>query len=167
MRLIMAQVDDVSGELLGEVIQRLERLGARNVQIVSTVTKKGRPGYILYIDVPDELESDVAYLLVSELGTWGYRVLAAEHKHFDIKHIDITLVVVVGDGRYEFDLHLKSISHAGQMRVKAEHDDLSSICRILREKQQYVPLAVLKAQVESRLTDLNTTDTRVEVCLCI
>lgn len=163
----MAQVDDVSGELLGEFIQRLEGLGARNVQIVSTVTKKGRPGHILYIDVPDELESDVAYLLVSELGTWGYRVLEAEHKHFDIKHIKITLIVVVGGGRYEFDLRLKTISHADQMRVKAEHDDLSSICRVLREKQQYVPLAVLKAQVESSLIDLSTTDANVEVCLCV
>ncbi len=161
----MAQVDDVSGELLGEFIQRLERLGARNVQIVSTVTKKGRPGHILYIDVPEELESDVAYLLVSELGTWGYRILSAEHKHFDIKHIDITLIVVIGDGRYEFGLRLKAISHAGQTRIKAEHDDLSSICRVLREKQQRVPLAVLKAQVESRLTDLSTAGARVEVCL--
>ena len=67
MRLLMAQVDDVSGELLGEFIRRVEALGARNVQIVSSITKKGRPGYIVYVDVPESLESEVAAGQIEEI----------------------------------------------------------------------------------------------------
>ena len=152
MRLIMAQVDDVPGELLGEFIQRAERLGARNVQIVASITKKGRPGYIVYVDVPASLESEVANLLGAELGTWGYRVLAAEHKHFDIERADIKATVVLNHASYEFELRAKTISNTGQfLRVKAEHDDLSRICQALRDNGHAVPLAILKAAVETQL----------------
>lgn len=152
MRLIMAQVDDVPGELLGEFIQRVETLGARNVQIVASITKKGRPGYIVYVDVPASLESEVANLLGAELGTWGYRVLAAEHKHFDIERADIKVTVVLNQGSYDFEVRAKTISNTGQfLRVKAEHDDLSRICQTLRNNGHAVPLAVLKAAVENQL----------------
>jgi uncharacterized protein (DUF111 family) len=154
MRLIMAQVDDVPGELLGDFIQRVEGLGARNVQIVASITKKGRPGYIIYVDVPESLESEVAILLGAELGTWGYRVLAAEHRHFDIERQGVALTVSIADAAYEFELRVKTISHAGRfLRVKAEHDDLSRICGTLRAKGHEIPLTVLKAGVESQLSN--------------
>ncbi len=154
MRLMMAQVDDVPGELLGEFISRAEALGARNVQIVSSVTKKGRPGYIVYIDVADEGEAAVAELLGAELGTWGYRVLAAEHKHFDIERFNTALRVEISAVEFDFDLRAKRISLAGRvLRIKAEHDDLAAICRALRDAGHALPLAVLKARVESALIE--------------
>ena len=164
MRLLMAQVDDVSGELLGEFIQRVDALGARNVQIVSSITKKGRPGYIVYVDVPESLESEVAALLGAELGTWGYRVLAAEHKHFDIERLKVAVTVSIAHRTYEYELRAKTISHAGRfLRVKAEHDDLSAICGALREQGHTVPLAVLKAALENQLSN---QDNRARLTVC-
>lgn len=164
MRLLMAQVDDVPGELLGEFIQRVEALGARNVQIVASVTKKGRPGHIIYVDVAETLESAVATLLGTELGAWGYRVLAAEHKHFDIERFALALTVTIAQAHFEFDLRAKVISQAGRtLRIKAEHDDLSAICRSLREQGHDLALARLKAAVENELYD-ETRRTRLTVC---
>jgi len=40
MLLLMAQVDDVPGELLGDFIKQCETVGARNIQIVPAITKK-------------------------------------------------------------------------------------------------------------------------------
>lgn len=161
MRLLMAQVDDVPGELLGEFIQRVEGLGACNVQIVASVTKKGRPGYIVYVDVPASLESEVAVLLGAELGTWGYRILATEHKHFDIERLNVALTVSIAHSTYDFELRAKTVSHAGRsLRIKVEHDDLSSICGALRESGHQVPLAVLKAAVENQLS---ASDNRTRV----
>jgi uncharacterized protein (DUF111 family) len=152
MRLLMAQVDDVPGELLGEFIERAERLGARNVQIVPSITKKNRPGYLIYVDIPAHLEAEMAVLLGGELGTWGYRVLAAEHKHFDIERHELRLTVEIADVEFDFDLRAKTISDAGRFtRSKAEYDDLSAICAELRNAGHHVPLAVLKAAVESEL----------------
>jgi len=152
MRLLMAQVDDVPGEQIGEFIRQAEALGARNVQVVASVTKKGRPGYVVFLDIAAELETDAGLLLGSELGTWGYRVLAAEHRHFDITRVETALGVTIGGTAHAFTLRAKTIAEGRRLlRVKAEHDDLAAICAALREQGHAVPLAVLKAAVESAL----------------
>lgn len=152
MRLLMAQVDDVPGELIGEFIRRAEALGARNVQVVPALTKKGRPSYIVYLDVAAHLETEAGLLLGLELGTWGYRVLAAEHRHFDIARLEVVLAITVAATNHEFPLRAKTISDGERLlRVKAEHDDLSAICATLRGGGISIALAVLKSAVESRL----------------
>lgn len=162
--LMMAQVDDVPGKLLGDFMRRVEELGARNVQIVPSITKKGRPGYLAYIDVAAKHEMEVGLLLGAELGTWGYRILAAEHKHFNIARLSTALTVSIGGTDTAFELRVKTISNdERRLRVKAEHDDLVGICQALRERGHDLPLAMLKAAVE---TYLYTADdlTHVRVC---
>ena len=163
MRLLMAQVDDVPGELLGEFMMRVDELGARNVQIVASITKKNRPGYIIYVDVPAHLEDAVAELFGAELGTWGYRVIAAEHKHFSVERLQVALEVHTAGAAHQFNLAAKRITTArGVSRLKAEHDDLSAICTVLREHGTVVPLATLKAAVEAGLVSDDDRD-RVSV----
>lgn len=161
---MMAQVDDVPGELMGEFIRRAEALGARNVQVVPSITKKNRPAYLVYLDVPAALEAPAARLLGAELGCWGYRVIEAEHHHFDIARTTVALTVHRGGVSREIAMRIKTISDGDdRLRVKAEHDDLVSLCATLREAQTElpaaaradVPLAVLKAAVESQLAVMN------------
>jgi uncharacterized protein (DUF111 family) len=148
--LIMVQVDDAPGELLGEVISRLEKLGAKNVQLLSSLTKKGRPGYVMMIDIPAERERDVAGLLAGELGIWGYRVLHSDHKHFDIRTYKAKLEISIGGQFKVFPLRVKRILHDGTfLRAKAEHDDLSTICAALTLEKISISLAVLKSRVEA------------------
>lgn len=155
LRLLMAQVDDVPGELLGEFIGRAEALGARNVQVVPSITKKNRPGYLVYLDVPAAMEAAAARLLGAELGCWGYRVLAAEHHHFDITRAVLTLTVHRGGVCRATSLRVKTIGAAGErLRVKAEHDDLVALCAAFRADGAELPLAVLKAAVESAVAPL-------------
>ncbi|MBK8961440.1 MAG: DUF111 family protein [Proteobacteria bacterium] len=94
---MMAQVDDVPGELMGEFILRAEALGARNVQVVPSITKKNRPAYLVYLDVPAALESEAARLLGAELGCCSYRVIEAEHHRFDIARTTVAVTVQRGE----------------------------------------------------------------------
>ena len=152
LRLLLAQVDDVSGEVMGEFITQAERIGVRNIQVVPSLTKKNRPGYLVYLDVPAALEDEAAALLGGELGTWGYRVLAAEHRHFDIRHGQVHVRVSSGALEHCFVQRFKRIQTGpGVPRVKAEQSDLSDACAALRELGCSLPLATLKALVESRL----------------
>lgn len=152
MLLLMAQVDDVPGELLGDFIQQCETIGARNIQIVPAITKKNRPSYLVYVDIPESLEDDIAALFGGELGTWGYRIIHAEHKHFDIQRSTSVLKVAALDNEHQFELRSKMISKADHFtRVKAEYDDLSHICAVLRDKGLKIPLSVLKAEVEGQI----------------
>jgi hypothetical protein len=163
MRLLMAQVDDVPGELMGEFIRRAEMLGARNVQALASITKKGRPGYVVYVDVPAAREADIATLFGAELGTWGYRVIAAEHRHFDIERFTVALDIQLAGEVQTFELGAKKISQAGRFtRIKVEYDDLSRICQTLRAHGHDLPLAVLKAETETRLLD-HDGDRRISI----
>jgi uncharacterized protein (DUF111 family) len=158
--LLMVQVDDAPGELLGEVMNRLSAIGVKNIQLLSSLAKKGRPGYVLLIDILAHQESEVAALLVGELGVWGYRVLHSDHKHFDIERHDVSLEINIADVIKTFPLRVKRILHAGEfLRVKAEHDDLSAICRALSAEKVRVSLAALKANVETVIGSRMPCDT--------
>ena len=165
MLLLMAQVDDVPGEVIGEFIQRASAIGARNVQVIPSITKKNRPGYVIYVDAPESLETEMAALFGGELGTWGYRVIAAEHKHFDIERIDVQVTIRAGEAEHPFDLRAKRISQDGVFtRVKAEYDDLSKICESLREIGTMVSLSDVKASVETALrNDQRATQITVSI----
>lgn len=148
--LLLAQVDDAPGELLGEVMQRLAAMGARNVQLLSSLTKKGRPGYVLMIDIPARQERKVAVLLAVELGIWGYRVMHSDHKHFEIERHDTSLEIAVDGATRIFPMRIKRILIDGDLlKVKAEHDDLVRICAALGLEGARVSLATLKSRVES------------------
>jgi len=151
MVLMMAQVDDASGEILGECITMAEDLGARNIQVLPSITKKGRPAHIVFVDAPQAAEPDIAELFGGELGTWGYRVLQAEHRHFDIQRFSATLIVRTGTDEHEFDVRVKVIRDRGRvLRVKAEFDDLSKACASLRAAGLSMAIADLKSAVEDR-----------------
>jgi len=166
LRLLMAQVDDVPGELMGEFIARAEALGARNVQVVPSLTKKNRPAYLVYLDVPAALEAAAGRLLGAELGCWGYRVIAAEHRHFDISRGSLELTVHRAGITHRGQMRIKTIADgAERLRVKAEHDDLSAFCAALRTAGTELPLAVLKAAVEARLAASTSPPDAMELAL--
>jgi uncharacterized protein (DUF111 family) len=148
--LLMAQVDDAPGELLGYVVAELGRMGARNVQLLSTVGKKGRPGYVLLVDIEPEDEAETAGLLAGELGVWGYRVLESRHKHLEIRRYQTRLDLQWADGHGAFPLRIKRVLHDGLfLRAKADHDDLVAITEELGKRPHRPHLAVLKAAIET------------------
>ncbi|NKB69845.1 MAG: DUF111 family protein [Candidatus Latescibacteria bacterium] len=153
--LLMAQVDDAAGETLGQVVQQLEAAGAANIQLVASLTKKGRPGHMLFIDLAADREDDIAVILAAELGIWGYRIVAATHKHFDIQPQVCALVVGARNGRgkkHTFQLSYKRILRQGRLlKIKAEHDQLVAIQAALRGEGIEAPLTLLKGAAEAAL----------------
>ena len=151
--LILAQVDDASGEVLRDVMERLHRAGARNVQLLASLAKKGRPGHVLLIDVPAAREDDVALILGTELGVWGYRVLESSHRHFEIHLLNKPLRVRVGGEMLSFEVGWKRIEKEGSLlAVKIEHDHLAGVRDDLERKGVQVSLRWLRANLEQQLS---------------
>jgi uncharacterized protein (DUF111 family) len=82
--LVSVQVDHLSGEMLGEIWKQLSSKGAKNVQFLSTLTKKGRPGHVLLVDIPPERMNELEDFLVSDLGVCGWHRLLSGHVHVGI-----------------------------------------------------------------------------------
>jgi len=147
--LLMAQIDDAPGELLGHVIEKMTEMGAKNVQLLPSLGKKGRPSYVLLVDIKAEDEPEFAGLLVGDLGIWGYRILDSQHKHFDIRRYRTQLQLMWSGGEQSFPLRLKRILNEGVfMRAKAEHDDLVAIAEQMKDRLP-ISIAVLKAATET------------------
>jgi pyridinium-3,5-bisthiocarboxylic acid mononucleotide nickel chelatase len=148
--LLLVQVDDATGETLQHAAQQVLAAGARNVQMLSSTTKKGRPGHVCLIDLPAEREDEIALILGTELGVWGYRVLEARHRHFDIV-LEARRVILNG---IEQAVRCKFIRKGDRLlAVKAEHDDLVRLQDQLAAAGQAHSLRILRARIEAAAMD--------------
>jgi hypothetical protein len=137
---------------LQDVSERLRAAGARNVQILASVGKKGRPAHVLLIDVPAQREDDVAALLAVELGIWGYRVLESRHRHFDIRMQGKRVAVSLSDETVELEVGCKRIERHGKLlAVKVEHDHLVRLRDLLAARGREVSLRQLRTSLEAGL----------------
>ena len=72
--LIETNVDDMGGNLMGYLHERLFELGALDVWFTPIQMKKNRPGTMISAIVPSELESRAVDLIMRESSTLGVRV---------------------------------------------------------------------------------------------
>lgn len=74
LTLLETNLDDMSPELIGFVQERLFALGARDVWLTPIQMKKGRPGTLLSVLLPTDLEHEGVALVMRETTTLGVRV---------------------------------------------------------------------------------------------
>jgi len=147
--LMLVQVDDRSGEVVGGALGELVDLGARNVQLLSSVTKKGRPGYVLLVDLEPDREAAVAGYLAAELGAWGYQILEASHRHFETALEDRTVTVACGTHRQTFVMQYKFFYNDGELlRVKAERRDVEAVQRFVSETDAACSTDTVRSRLE-------------------
>ncbi|HOT23168.1 MAG TPA: DUF111 family protein [Thermoleophilia bacterium] len=150
--LLLTQIDDRSGEVLGHALEELTALGVHNVQLLTSHTKKGRPGMVLLVDLEPELERAVAVYLAAELGAWGYHVVAAEHRHFDVEARERAVTVVCGARRATFTMTVKFFSLEGKLlRVKVERADVEAVQAFIREGEDVCASETVRALLEHEL----------------
>jgi hypothetical protein len=110
-RLLEANVDDVTGEVLAHTIAGLLIAGAYDAWATPIVMKKGRPAHTVHALCDDATFAAVSGVMIAETGTLGVRATTVERwpQHRDDRHVD------VGG-------HRVRVKVSGS-RVKAEHDD--------------------------------------------
>lgn len=74
-------IDDMNPQLYAAVSQMLFEAGAKDVWLTPIQMKKGRPGVLLAVLAPADLESALAGIMLRETTTLGVRVHALRHRH--------------------------------------------------------------------------------------
>jgi uncharacterized protein (TIGR00299 family) protein len=138
-------VDDVTGEVLGYVVEKLLSLGALDVAIIPTTTKKGRPGHIVKVICREELVPELTKYLVEGLGTLGVRVLRTSR--YVVPRREVRELSIGGGGK-EFKVRVKvCMDNQGNIvRVKPEFDDLRRVSEELG-----IPMSRLVSEVLRRI----------------
>ena len=129
VKVLETNVDDVSGEILGNLIDKLMEKGAKDVSIYHGITKKGRPTNLISVICDNTRMDDMIDTLILETGTLGVRISASERVKVPRK-LNTTKLILNGK---EFTVSYKTSNFKGKMNFKIEFEDLKSISTSLNK----------------------------------
>jgi uncharacterized protein (TIGR00299 family) protein len=129
VKILETNVDDVSGEIIGNLIEKIMNKGAKDVSIYHGITKKGRPTNLISVICDDASMHEIMDILVIEAGTLGIRVTTSNRFIVPRTSHDVKLIL---DGT-EFVVKYKVSSFKGKNDFKIEFDDLKSISNTLNK----------------------------------
>ena len=134
-------VDDVTGEVLGHLIELLMQAGALDVSVIPAVMKKGRSGNVIRALTRHEDMSRLAGMIIRETGSLGVRVFPSLHR-FVAERMESSV-----SGEFEgktFSAGLKISRMDGSLiNVKAEYEDCKKIA-----EETGMPLRLVTKKVE-------------------
>lgn len=128
--ILETNLDDVSGQILGHLFERLSEMGARDVSISPLTMKKGRPGHLLRVLADPEKSRDLALEVMRQTGTLGIRVLPSVQRFVAERSFE-TVCLPLPMGK-EAEIRIKkAFDPEGKvLNLSAEFED----CRALAEK---------------------------------
>jgi len=153
--LVMVNVDNVAGETVPHIIEKLMELGAASVHAVPAITKKGRPEFIFLIDTARENVEAVGDFLAREVGTLGLRLFEeVEHikYNYEMRKVKLSLRDDVTDERaLNLVVGVKVIrgKDGSVVSAKAEYEELKAAANALAKVGMNVSLIALKEMIEA------------------
>jgi uncharacterized protein (TIGR00299 family) protein len=146
MFLIETNIDDVDGEIIGNLIEVLMKEGARDVTIVPGITKKNRPVNIIRI-LSDIVKTDILIdKLFKETGTSGIRI--NEINRITLERNIIIIEVAINYSKYDIRVKITRDSSNNIINIKPEFNDLKKIAEIeessLKAIQELVMFQIFK-----------------------
>jgi uncharacterized protein (TIGR00299 family) protein len=121
-------VDDVSGELLGNFVQTLEKEEILDVQIIPSLTKKNRPGHVIKILCDPKHIFGLINKIMFDLGTLGVRFYTT--KRVCVSRKFENCMIEINNEKYELKLKISFIQ-LGELtktiNIKPEFEDLRKI----------------------------------------
>jgi len=127
VKILETNVDDVSGEVLGNMIEKIMAHGAKDVTISSAITKKGRPTNLVSVICDSHTMNSIMDLLVAETGTLGVRVRTSE-RYIVPRAVKTLSVNIQGQS---FDVRYKTRDLNNDSHFKIESDDIKKISSAL------------------------------------
>ncbi len=94
IEMLETNVDDVTGQVLGNLIDELMRAGALDVAIIPATMKKGRSGHIVQVIVQPPDTEKLARKIIEETGSLGVRIIPIKHRLIaerEMRKIEITI----------------------------------------------------------------------------
>lgn len=124
-------LDDATGEIMGDFMDIMSRAHILDVQIVQALTKKNRPSYIVKVLCEPEYKFEIMETIINSLGTLGVRYYTTDRICVE-REIQQTSIHFEGK---EYNVRVKVsyyIMENGKkiVNVKPEYDDLRKISQV-------------------------------------
>jgi hypothetical protein len=148
VKILETNIDDISGEILGHLIEKIMEQGAKDVSIYPGITKKGRPTNLVCVICDDTNVDVIVDTLISETGTLGIRISNSNRLIVPRTNHSFSLTF---EGK-AFEVNYKKSHHKGKSHFKIEFEDLKSISNAVEKSIVDVEL-FLRREIE-KMKDL-------------
>ena len=145
VKILETNIDDVSGEILGHLIEKIMDQGAKDVSIYPGITKKGRPTNLVCVICDESIVDTIIDTLVLETGTLGIRIL--DSNRIIVPRTNHRFSLTFDDK--SFEVNYKKSLYKGKTHFKIEFDDLKNISNSL-DKSIIDVEAFLRKEIEKR-----------------
>lgn len=136
--ILETNLDDVSGEVMGSLIERLIVQGAKDVTVVNGITKKGRPTFILSVMCSHKISNSLINIIFEQTGTLGIRIRQSDRIIKD----RISKSKKVSISGKDFVIRYKESKFENKPDFKIEFDDIQMVSQellvSLRESERLI-----------------------------
>jgi uncharacterized protein (DUF111 family) len=145
--LVETNVDDATGEVMGNLVDRLTDAGAKDVTIIPGTTKKSRPAYLVRVVADNSMLNTMLSILFSESGTLGARVQQVER--YILPRAVVTVPVTIGDSTFNVHVKVAKDAQGNTVGAKPEFEDVKIVAARLGIPARRV-LEIVNAQVAQK-----------------
>jgi uncharacterized protein (TIGR00299 family) protein len=128
IEMLETNVDDVSGEILGNLFEELLEMGAKDIVIIPAIMKKGRPAHVIKVIAKPEDTAKLARKIITETGSLGIRVVPTRHRLIAARKIEVIKFEVEGQ-LYEAAVKIARDSEGILLNISAEFEDCKKIAK--------------------------------------
>ncbi|AXI25465.1 TIGR00299 family protein [Methanofervidicoccus sp. A16] len=139
-------VDDISGEVIGNLYEVLFKRGAKEVFVVNGIGKKNRPTYVITVITDYGNLHRMVETLMEETGTLGVRIKEVDRIKAE-RRIEVQSINIKGRS---YKVRVK-VSYLGDklINIKPEYDDVKKIAEDLN-----IPLRVVLKEIEKEISKI-------------
>ena len=125
---IETDIDDISGEIIGDFIEKFTDDNILDIQVIQAITKKNRPSFIIRILTKPEQKLKTIEKLINNLGTLGVRYSTINRICIerDIKKIDIEIDNLKYTLNYKISYYFIG-NEKKIINIKPEYNDLKKL----------------------------------------
>ena len=123
-------VDDVTGEIIGNMIDVLYANNAKDVTVLHGISKKNRPSFVVKVLADKTSRDALIQILLNETGSLGCRV--SEVNRITTSRSFITLPITIENRKFEVKVKISKNENGSIKSVKPEYEDIKNISTVLK-----------------------------------
>jgi len=120
VQILETNLDDVSGEVIANTIEKLMTNGAKDVTVSHAITKKGRPSQLVSIICDPNNTNSLLKILINETRTLGVRIRNSQR--YVVPRKILESIVTLENQNFTIHYKISDSEH-----FKLEYDDVKSI----------------------------------------
>jgi uncharacterized protein (TIGR00299 family) protein len=130
VQVLETNVDDVTGEVLGNLVEGLLEIGALDVAIVPTTGKKSRTGHLIQVIARPADSNRLTKKIIEETGSLGVRIMPTRHRLIALRRSE-AVTVRIGSESHTISVKVATDQHGTVLNVAAEFDDAAKLAKRL------------------------------------